>query len=296
MSITEKVRFTILAALVFVFSGRESMASESGSCSDASTLSTLSELIQNTAVNGLTSEDRARIAAARKQGGAPTFDAIRTVARTNSTPKPKSTCAAILKLKVPTRAIETLGTNISALMSLQASGFRRDGDAVVADITYYSQLTDDGRSVFVEIRNASALAETVAIIGLATAMPAAPAAAPSKPAPAAQAKDAAAPAADPLCIGIDMDTTVGMLECTQRKFAAADRNLNVLYKQILASSLSSDRKATLKTEQRAWVAEKIKACKAAGAEFAGGTMEPVVVADCELQRTEERVTYLAQFR
>ena len=85
------------------------------------------------------------------------------------------------------------------------------------------------------------------------------------------------------------------MECLDRKYKQADSDLNATYKSLM-SSLPEDRKAALRTEQRAWVSEKTKACADAGKEFAGGQMEGVVSLDCQVQQTEKRLEYLKRFK
>jgi uncharacterized protein YecT (DUF1311 family) len=139
------------------------------------------------------------------------------------------------------------------------------------------------------------------------AAPAAPAPVPEQP---AQQKTAA-PQAEPaptstgdaagtveqsgVCKGLDLAITMDQSECVSRRFTAADDRLNEEYKRVMAS-LSPDRQALLKSSQRAWIKDKETSCAAAGKEAEGGTLEPILIADCQVRMTEQRNTYLANYR
>lgn len=100
---------------------------------------------------------------------------------------------------------------------------------------------------------------------------------------------------DGMCKGLDLTVTLDINECSNRKYAAADKELNNIYKQKMAS-LDESRKAALKKEQVAWVKEKESKCPKAGKEVEGGTLETVMINDCYVQMTEKRVEYLKNFQ
>lgn len=94
-----------------------------------------------------------------------------------------------------------------------------------------------------------------------------------------------------VCAGLDLAVTTEQLECLGRKYDIADKELNGVYKRLMAT-LDDTRKATLKKEQQAWIKQKESTCRQAGKEVAGGTMETVMINDCYVQETEKRVAYL----
>jgi uncharacterized protein YecT (DUF1311 family) len=98
-----------------------------------------------------------------------------------------------------------------------------------------------------------------------------------------------------ICKGLDLAVTAEQSECLDRKFKAADDALNRNYRELLAK-LNDAEKSTLRESQRAWVLEKRQKCAKAGEEFQGGTMEAVAVADCNVQMTEQRVAFLADYK
>lgn len=98
-----------------------------------------------------------------------------------------------------------------------------------------------------------------------------------------------------LCKGLDLAVTSEQMECLERKYAVADKELNNIYKQKM-SSLDESRKAALKKEQVAWIKEKESKCDKAGKEMEGGTGEMVMIKDCYVQMTEKRVAYLKNFK
>jgi uncharacterized protein YecT (DUF1311 family) len=97
-----------------------------------------------------------------------------------------------------------------------------------------------------------------------------------------------------ICKGLDLSITAENIECLNRKYAAADKELNDVYKQTM-SRLEQSRKSVLKKEQIAWVKEKELKCPNAGKEVEGGTLEAVMIHDCFVRMTEQRVAYLKTF-
>lgn len=98
-----------------------------------------------------------------------------------------------------------------------------------------------------------------------------------------------------VCQGLDLAVTIAQSECIGRKFAIADKQLNEDYRRLMGS-LSPERQAELKASQRAWIREKNRACEEAGKEAEGGTLQPILIGDCTVRMTEERIAFLARFR
>jgi uncharacterized protein YecT (DUF1311 family) len=98
-----------------------------------------------------------------------------------------------------------------------------------------------------------------------------------------------------LCKGLDLSITAEQIDCLERKYSAADKELNDIYKQTM-SKLDGSRRTALKKEQIAWIKEKETKCAQAGKEMEGGTLETVMIKDCFVQMTEQRVTYLKNFK
>lgn len=97
-----------------------------------------------------------------------------------------------------------------------------------------------------------------------------------------------------VCSGIDQSNSFGMSECGSKKYEIADGELNRVYKQLM-SSLGQDKKVAIKKEQIQWIKEKESKCSEAGKEFEGGTMEPIMIQDCQVKMTEERLAYLKSY-
>jgi uncharacterized protein YecT (DUF1311 family) len=89
--------------------------------------------------------------------------------------------------------------------------------------------------------------------------------------------------------------TFDQSECVSRKFKVADKKLNEDYATLMAA-LPVPRKAALKQEQIGWIKEKTAKCEQAGKEFEGGSMQPIMIIDCEVKMTEQRTGYLADFK
>ncbi|MDB5745720.1 MAG: hypothetical protein JWP72_568 [Massilia sp.] len=115
----------------------------------------------------------------------------------------------------------------------------------------------------------------------------------------AQASEAEAEVPDTVeksgvCKGLDLAITVYQSECLSRKYTIADKKLNDEYKRVM-DSLSTDRRTELLGSQRAWIKEKDQRCEEAGKEAEGGTLQPILIADCTVRMTEERTAFLANY-
>ncbi|MBY4896320.1 lysozyme inhibitor LprI family protein [Cupriavidus sp. AU9028] len=98
-----------------------------------------------------------------------------------------------------------------------------------------------------------------------------------------------------ICQGLDLAVTLDMRVCLDRRFKDADRQLNARYQQLMASRDDAGR-AQLQREQRRWIRDKESKCPKAGEAFAGGTLESVVIADCFVTMTEQRLRRLLEYR
>lgn len=85
-------------------------------------------------------------------------------------------------------------------------------------------------------------------------------------------------------------------QCTADEYAAADKALNATYKQI-AKRLSDDQPALelLKKAQRAWLTFRDEECAFSSSAARGGSIEPMIIANCKTLRTNERNTQLLQY-
>lgn len=195
-----------------------------------------------------------------------------------------------------------------ATMVVRSGG--EDSGTYSVPIEFESQLDDKGDHIVAVTKllpgdRTQVVAHLNAAVEHAKPAPApAPAAAPEAPAPAPApaAADAGQPGAvantvetEGVCKGLDLAVTVDQSECIGRKFAIADKQLNEDYKRVMAS-LTPERQAELKASQRAWIQEKDQRCEEAGKEAEGGTLQPILIGDCTVRMTEERIAFLARFR
>jgi uncharacterized protein YecT (DUF1311 family) len=90
------------------------------------------------------------------------------------------------------------------------------------------------------------------------------------------------------CIGGGAMSTAAALQCAHDEFEFQDNRLNRAYKALM-SSVSAERKITLRNEERQWLASKKSKC--ALPEDAGST-DQVSSADCEVTETARRATFL----
>jgi uncharacterized protein YecT (DUF1311 family) len=99
-------------------------------------------------------------------------------------------------------------------------------------------------------------------------------------------------------------TTVEMNFCADKDFAAADENLNAIYKKVLAQIDDSglekpyDRASweeAMRASQRAWVAYRDADCKGlVPMEWSGGSGTSAAVLGCMSQKTIERTKELSE--
>jgi uncharacterized protein YecT (DUF1311 family) len=177
------------------------------------------------------------------------------------------------------------------------------GDAYQLPITYESQLDDKGQHIVsvggIMRGDLMAVHSAIKESLIKTRVPkseAVPVPAPAPPpVPAEQQKQSTSVEQSGICKGLDLSVTSEQIECLERKYTAADKELNNIYKQTM-SRLADSRKSALKKEQVAWIKEKESKCSQAGKEMEGGTLETVMIKDCFVQMTEQRVTYLKNFQ
>lgn len=84
--------------------------------------------------------------------------------------------------------------------------------------------------------------------------------------------------------------------CAVRDFEIADRELNVIYKELMGSLPESKQKA-LQNEQRAWLKERDPKCRTeANDEAEGGSMWPMLYQSCRATTTQARIKALKKWQ
>lgn len=78
-----------------------------------------------------------------------------------------------------------------------------------------------------------------------------------------------------------------------RDFARADKQLNAAYAALLAT-ISADGKTSLRDAERAWLAFRDKECAFESLGSAGGSVQPMVIAQCRQRLTEARIKDIEQ--
>lgn len=88
-----------------------------------------------------------------------------------------------------------------------------------------------------------------------------------------------------------------MTICAGRDYEAADAELNAAYKKARAAmksydaELPADRRGNAKAlleAQQAWIPYRDAACEAEGFPFQGGTIRPMIIAECLARLTRQR--------
>ena len=86
-------------------------------------------------------------------------------------------------------------------------------------------------------------------------------------------------------------STKANVACFGDEFARQDKALNRTWRATLAS-ISPKVRTALVTAQRQWVANRDPFCKSRSAEFSGGTIAPVIYANCRVEQTIRRTIWL----
>ncbi|MBN8813082.1 MULTISPECIES: lysozyme inhibitor LprI family protein [unclassified Sphingomonas] len=89
------------------------------------------------------------------------------------------------------------------------------------------------------------------------------------------------------------DTTFDMQHCAAHDLRVADAQMSARY-TALRARLGPAARQKLLAEQRQWLAERDRGCIAKGKRYQGGTMAPVVVAQCWVDVTRARSKALAR--
>ncbi len=92
---------------------------------------------------------------------------------------------------------------------------------------------------------------------------------------------------------LDTGITVEMSEATNILYTAWDAELTNIYK-LLMSELSENEKIKLRNSERAWIKKREKEASLASKEVEGGTLEPIVYAQTELNMIKERTIELSR--
>jgi uncharacterized protein YecT (DUF1311 family) len=90
-------------------------------------------------------------------------------------------------------------------------------------------------------------------------------------------------------------TTVGMVECTDRETKVWDDLLNAEYKRLLGV-LGDKAQASVRAAERAWIAARDADCSVPYDIFEGGTIAQPIAASCILSHTAMRALQLRNWR
>ncbi len=88
-------------------------------------------------------------------------------------------------------------------------------------------------------------------------------------------------------------TTLALEGCAERALLASDRAIDARVAKAYRLLATTSGQAAFVAGERSWLAYRRATCAAAGAWYAGGSAEPVVVADCEQARNVTHLRDLA---
>ncbi|MDT9598210.1 lysozyme inhibitor LprI family protein [Sphingosinicella rhizophila] len=95
-----------------------------------------------------------------------------------------------------------------------------------------------------------------------------------------------------------------MNACAQLDFEAADKELNLLWRDVIGAARQADKgldrnddtrpthEAALRAAQRAWIQFRDAHCTYEGYEMRGGSMEPMLYSGCRARLTRARIAEL----
>lgn len=89
------------------------------------------------------------------------------------------------------------------------------------------------------------------------------------------------------------ETQTAMNICAQGQYEQADVKLNNTY-QAVKASVSGEKADQLITAEEAWLTYRDRYCEYVAAQYAGGSMEPLVYSGCLTQLTQDRTAVLDQ--
>ena len=88
-------------------------------------------------------------------------------------------------------------------------------------------------------------------------------------------------------------TQTDISQCAIREMKKADARLGTVYNNYM-KKLSPANKAHLKQNEIAWIKRKEQTCRNEGEEYAGGSMQGMIIAMCLEKKANERVNELHQ--
>ena len=92
-------------------------------------------------------------------------------------------------------------------------------------------------------------------------------------------------------LAADGETTVGVMQCAADEYEAWDRWLNEAYRD-LCEGLPEASVAQLREAQRSWMAHRDQDCEYLAGLYAGGSLENVERASCQVRKTAQRAIEL----
>jgi uncharacterized protein YecT (DUF1311 family) len=99
----------------------------------------------------------------------------------------------------------------------------------------------------------------------------------------------------PLGCPKDPESTVDIEGCAEKKILAADAQINSLAKSIFANLNDDPAKKDFIAAQKAWVSFRKADCISQSDKYEGGTLSGVVDAQCQADRSTQRVKDLKAF-
>lgn len=75
------------------------------------------------------------------------------------------------------------------------------------------------------------------------------------------------------------------------EYQKLDKELKLIYNKV-SSQLDENKKKNLESEQNKWKASRKSDCDKEGSEYEGGSMQPLIINECLIERTKARIAEL----
>lgn len=90
-------------------------------------------------------------------------------------------------------------------------------------------------------------------------------------------------------------TTLALEGCAEKGILKTDATINTRVKRIYGKLRTGSAKASFVRGEKSWLTYRRASCSAQASKYAGGTLEALAFAQCELSRNKTHITELAKF-
>jgi len=92
------------------------------------------------------------------------------------------------------------------------------------------------------------------------------------------------------------DTTIDVIGCQEHRVLRGDRAIDAQVKTIFRLLRTDSARTTFVAAERSWLQYRRQSCSAEASKFAGGSLHPVALLSCEVQRNKSHLADLTAMR